>query len=104
MNLSSSFRAFARLGTLAAALLVCIVPALADDINFEFDVPGVLPSSQGATYIGTSESAANSVNNGLLQQDNVSLGGRALYTVPGSYDPSFDATFEVSARVLQNGG
>lgn len=103
MQHSVSPKPLAYLAILPVALSLCCLTARADDIGFEFNVPGVLPSSQGATYfgIGAPESAAFSVSGGILHQDTTIFGSDVMagYFVPDILDHSVDATMEWSAQV-----
>jgi PEP-CTERM motif len=82
-----------------------MAPLWAGSISFEFNQDGVLPSAQGAVYVGNvPETSAFSVSGGVLHQDTTSLrfDATAFYEVPGILNHSFDATLEWSARVLSS--
>jgi hypothetical protein len=84
-------------------------PAFSTNIAFEFNVNGVLPSAQGATYVtgppGPSvlEATVFSTSGGLLHQD--TTGGYGVigrYDVAGVFDHTYDGTLEWSAKAFVN--
>ena len=92
----------ASLGAVLAALLPAL-SASAASFAFEFNNDGVLPSAQGAPYVGTvAESSAYSVSGGLLHQNTTQFGGgaRASYELGAIFDPAFDFSLTWSTRIL----
>lgn len=91
-------------------LLVLLRPSQADQmLNLEFNVDGVLPSSEGWTYFGNvPETQVLSVSAGSLHMDTLPFpGGFAGYLRPqGDYDVTLDLVLETRLRVnaIGNGG
>ena len=89
---------------LVFALVAWGTPVLGANIDFEFNVDGVLPSAQGATYFtspgaGVSESAVFSTSGGLLTQNLGGFGANAaVYGVDG-FDHALHATLEWRVRL-----
>ncbi len=98
------------------AFLICVVsllgggaPAAGQGSEFEFNVDGVLPSSQGAIYylgIGASvpESSVYSVSGGLLHQATLGTGAAAYYVSPKVFDHHLDAVLEWRCKVSHASG
>ena len=83
---------------LVAALLAWGIPAWGANIAFEFNMDGVLPSAQGATYFtgpgaGVSESTVFATSGGLLTQNATGAAAAfaAFYGVNG-FDHTLPAT------------
>lgn len=103
-----------RTGVLGFACVVALlafgmrVPAAhGEDMAFEFNVDGVLPSSQGAVFNGNPagylETDFFSVSGGLLRQDTTRWGYiNANYGVPGVFDHSQDAVLEFRAKLIES--
>ncbi len=78
-------------------LLLPAVPEWAATISLDFNS---LPSAQGWTYSGASESSVFSVDGTKLTQDSNASGG--LYRLNSGIDPSLPSTLSMRARVLEN--
>lgn len=95
---------------LAVRISIVVVIALAgtaraeaQGFDFQFNVDGVLPSSQLATYGGNyPEAEAFFVAGGLLQQSTLGAGAdvEAWYSVKDSFDHTLPATLEWRARFV----
>jgi hypothetical protein len=91
---------------LALLAVFSAAPATASPLFFGFDAPGVLPSSQGATFVGNqAEATLYSVSGGLLQLNSSAQGGNAQgqYSVTG-IDLSQTPVLEWRGRLTAGGG
>ena len=84
--------------TLGAKSANAAVPFL-----FEFNTNGILPSAQGATYVGTgAESAVFQVTNGLLRQNTTVLpqNGGGYYEITNRFEHTLPTVMEWRCQVL----
>lgn len=99
-----SRRILVGLACLACGALWLPVPAgAAANEQLEFDVDGVLPSSEpDVSYVGSpTEMDVYTVASGLLEQRTFTAGAGAAYTSGAAADPALPLTIELRLRVLQ---
>lgn len=72
-------------------------------VDLEFNQEGILPSTQGLTYISNPsdvlESSIFSVSGGALHLNSLGTGAAAYYILPSAYDPSQDFILEFRMKV-----
>ncbi len=77
-------------------------------VDLEFNQDGVLPSSQGLTYVsnptGVPENSVFSVNGGMLHLDSLGTGAATYYALANVYDPTKDFVLEFRMKVYPGTG